>query len=107
MEEAIRSGTSALQESTEQARSVADILGNAAISVHSTTDGVRSITEAVQAQLTASRQISSHVEAILDMAASNNCSVSRAADEARNLEKLASDVSAEMSRFKIAHPLEA
>ena len=103
VETAIHSGTTALRESTEQAQSVAGILGGATASVHSTTDGVRSITEAVQVQLLASRQISGHVDDILHMASNNNDAVSRAASEARNLEQLASDVSNEVSRFRIAN----
>ncbi|PKO44631.1 MAG: hypothetical protein CVU31_11990 [Betaproteobacteria bacterium HGW-Betaproteobacteria-4] len=102
VETAIRSGTNALQESTEQARNVSRILASATESVHSTTDGVKLISQAVQAQISASRQISGHVAEILKAASGNSSAVSRAATEARNLEDLASSVSSEISRFKIA-----
>jgi hypothetical protein len=61
VETAIRCGTTALRESTEQARNVSQILAGATESVHSTTDGVKLISQAVQAQIAASRQISGHV----------------------------------------------
>jgi methyl-accepting chemotaxis protein len=102
VESAIRSGTSALRESTEQARNVSQILAGATESVHSTTDGVKLISGAVQAQISASRQIAGHVAEILKMASGNSSAVSRAATEARNLEMLASSVSSEISHFRIA-----
>ncbi|MBU1363240.1 MAG: methyl-accepting chemotaxis protein [Gammaproteobacteria bacterium] len=102
VETAIRSGTNALQESTEQARNVSQILAGATESVHSTTDGVKLISQAVQAQISANRQISGHVAEILKMASGNSSAVSRAATEARNLEDLASSVSSEISHFRIA-----
>ncbi|KXB29392.1 hypothetical protein AT959_15625 [Dechloromonas denitrificans] len=102
VESAIQSGTSALQESTEQARNVSQILASATASVHSTTDGVKLISQAVQAQISASRQISGHVAEILKMASGNSSAVSRAATEASNLEDLASSVSSEIAHFKIA-----
>ncbi|MBS1161793.1 MAG: hypothetical protein H6R15_4212 [Proteobacteria bacterium] len=101
VEGAIRSGTGALRASTEQAQNVSQILAGATESVHSTTDGVRSIGAAVQAQLLASRQISAHVGEILRMAAGNNQAVSRAANEAKSLEDLASSVTGEISHFRI------
>ncbi len=102
VESAIQSGTNALQESTEQARNVSQILASATASVHSTTDGVKLISQAVQAQISASRQISGHVAEILKMASGNSSAVSRAATEASNLEDLASSVSSEIAHFKIA-----
>ena len=102
VENAIHSGTVALKESTEQARNVSQILAGATESVQSTTDGVRLISDAVQAQLIASRQISGHVAEILRMASSNSDAVSRAAQEAKNLETLASSVSGQVSHFQIA-----
>lgn len=101
VEKAIDSGKLALQETTAQARNVADILGDAITSVNSTNDGVSSITEAVQAQLKTSRQISDHVGAILRMASNNNTAVSHAAAEAKSLKELSEDVSTEIGRFRI------
>ncbi len=101
VETAIQSGTSALKESTEQARNVSSILASATESVHSTTDGVKLISKAVQEQLDSSQRISRHVADILKMAASNSGAVSLAASEARNLEELASSVTAQISHFKI------
>ncbi|MBI2276526.1 MAG: methyl-accepting chemotaxis protein [Dechloromonas sp.] len=102
VESAIDSGTSALKESTEQARNVSQILAGATESVQSTTDGVRLISDAVQTQLVASRQISGHVAEILRMAAGNSDAVSRAANEAKTLETLASSVNGQISHFQIA-----
>lgn len=102
VDSAIRSGTAALQESTGQAHKVSQILAGATESVQATTEGVKLISDAVQAQLVANRQISEHVTAILRMATGNSVAVSRAASEAKTLEGLARNVSGEIAHFQIA-----
>lgn len=101
VEIAIKSGSSALLESTEQAKRVSKILASATSSVNSTTDGVRLISDAVQSQLLASKEISDNVSEILRMASSNNENVLRAANEANVLQKMAGNVTEEISHFKV------
>ncbi|HJW25693.1 MAG TPA: methyl-accepting chemotaxis protein [Rhodocyclaceae bacterium] len=101
VESAIRSGTGALQESTGQARQVAQVLAEASQSAQRTADGVDLIANAVHEQMSSSQQITGNVGKIADMAARNNQAVARAAEEARRLEGLSDGVMQEIGRFKV------
>ncbi|HEY6898918.1 MAG TPA: methyl-accepting chemotaxis protein [Rhodocyclaceae bacterium] len=98
---AIRSGTEALRESSDQAQDVAQALAEASALVQRTTEGVNLIASSVKEQMAFSRQITGNVAEIAEMAVSNNQAVSQAAAEARRLEALANGVIGEIGRFSI------
>lgn len=101
VEDAIASGLQHLSSSQESLEKVAVVLSEANGVVTQVSEGLSNITETAEGQRITSREVASNVEAIAAMSEENSQAVEEAASEAKHLEKLADEMQAVVSRFKV------
>ena len=101
VEKSIQRGIQSLQTSQTHMQSVASVLAQANESVESVNQGVDGITSSVNEQKRASQEIARNVENIAAMAESNNASIMRTVQEAKDMEQLADNLKQSVGHFKL------
>ena len=101
VEKSIQRGIQSLQSSQNHMQSVASVLAQANESVESVNRGVDGITASVNEQKRASHEIAQNVENIAAMAESNNTSIMRTVQAAKEMEQLADNLKQSVGHFKL------
>ena len=101
VEKSIQRGILSLQSSQNHMQSVASVLAQANESVEGVNRGVDGITASVNEQKRASQEIAHNVENIAAMAESNNVSIMRTVQEAKDMERLADNLKQSVGHFKL------
>lgn len=101
VEKSIQRGLQSLQNSQSHMREVSEVLTMANESVSGVNRGVDNITASVNAQKQVSEEITRNVEEIASMAENNNEAIKRTVMAVKDMEQLASNLSASVSRFKV------
>ena len=101
VEKSIQRGILSLQSSQSHMQSVASVLAQANESVEGVNRGVDGITASVNEQKRASQEIAHNVENIAAMAESNNVSIMRTVQEAKDMERLADNLKQSVGHFKL------
>ncbi len=101
VEKCIQSGIQSLQSSQSHMQSVSSVLAQSNDSVESVNRGVDGITASVNEQKRASQEIAHNVENIASMAESNNASIMRTVQAAKEMEQLADNLKRSVGHFKL------
>jgi methyl-accepting chemotaxis protein len=101
VEKCILLGRQSLQSSQNHMQSVASVLAQSNESVEGVNRGVDGITASVNEQKQASQEIARNVENIAAMAESNNASIMRTVQEAKDMEQLADNLNRSVGNFKL------
>lgn len=101
VEKTIQSGIQSLQSSQNHMQSVASVLVQSNESVECVNQGVDGITASVHEQKLASQEIVRNVENIASMAESNNASIMRTVQAAKDMEQLADNLKRSVGHFKL------
>ena len=101
VEKNIQSGIQSLQSSQSHMQSVASVLAQSNESVEGVNRGVDGITASVNEQKRASQEIARNVENIAAMAESNNASIMRTVQAAKDMEQLADNLKQSVGHFKL------
>ncbi len=101
VEKNIQSGIASLQSSQNHMQSVAAVLIQSKEAVENVNQGVDGITASVNEQKKASQEIARNVESIAAMAESNNASVMRTVEAAKDMEQLADNLKQSVGHFKL------
>lgn len=101
VEKNIQSGIQSLQSSQNHMKSVSTVLVQSKDSVENVNRGIDGITASVNEQRQASQEIARNVENIAAMAESNNASVMRTVEAARDMERLADSLKESVGHFKL------
>jgi len=101
VEKSIQRGIQSLQSSQSHMQSVAAVLAQSNESVGNVNRGVDGITASVNEQKQASQEIAHNVENIAAMAESNNASIMRTVQAAKDMEQLADNLKQSVGHFKL------
>jgi len=101
VEKSIQRGIQSLQSSQSHMQSVASVLAQSNESVENVNRGVDGITASVNEQKLASQEIAHNVENIAAMAESNNASIMRTVQAAKDMEQLADNLKQSVGHFKL------
>jgi methyl-accepting chemotaxis protein len=101
VEKSIQRGILSLQSSQSHMQSVASVLAQSNESVEGVNRGVDGITASVNEQKQASQEIAHNVENIAAMAESNNASIMRTVQAAKDMEQLADNLKRSVGHFKL------
>jgi methyl-accepting chemotaxis protein len=101
VEKCILLGRQSLQSSQNHMQSVASVLAQSNESVEGVNRGVDGITASVNEQKQASQEIVRNVGNIAAMAESNNASIMRTVQEAKDMEQLADNLNRSVGNFKL------
>jgi len=101
VEKCIQSGIQSLQSSQSHMQSVSSVLAQSNDSVENVNRGVDGITASVNEQKRASQEIAHNVENIASMAESNNASIMRTVQAAKEMEQLADNLKRSVGHFKL------
>jgi methyl-accepting chemotaxis protein len=101
VEKNIQRGIQSLQSSQTLMQSVASVLAQSNESVENVNRGVDGITASVNEQKRASQEIANNVENIATMAESNNASIMRTVQAAKDMEQLADNLKQSVGHFKL------
>jgi methyl-accepting chemotaxis protein len=101
VETSVQDGLRTLQNTQCHIDQVSAVLVQAGASVEKSSAGVNDIAAAVEEQSKASNEIARHVESIAQMAEENHAAISQSEQGVAELNKLAKDLQAAVSRFKV------
>lgn len=100
VEASVQQGLRALQTTQQHIDQVSSVLEQAGSSVEQSTSGVNDIAASVEEQSKASNEIARHVESIAQMAEENHAAIAQSEQGVMQLNQLAQDLRAAVSRFK-------
>jgi methyl-accepting chemotaxis protein len=101
VEKTIQRGMSALQSSQEHIREVTAVLVEANSSVDSVNHGLKEISESINRQRDAAKEIAGNVDHIAGMASQSNEAVKRTLEAVKSMELLSENLSSTVGRFKV------
>ena len=101
VEKSIQSGIQSLQSSQNHMQSVASVLAQSNESVEGVHRGVDGITASVHEQELSSQEIAQNIDNIAEMAESNNASIMRTVQAAKDMEQLADNLKRSVGHFKL------
>ncbi len=101
VEASVQDGLRTLQNTQRNVDQVSAVLVQASASVEKSSAGVNDIAAAVEEQSKASNEIARHVESIAQMAEENHAAIAQSEQGVAELNKLAKDLQAAVSCFKV------